>query len=123
MALLGRIEKIRAGTIGLAPVAREAPLIDIKNQSIELADSHVKSIDDIWSEHIQVASAMHTITGEIAAAVEMIWNSLDRGGKLLIAGNGGSAGDAQHIAAELTGRFMRSGAPCRPWRCTETSLR
>ena len=29
------------------------------------------------------------------------------GGKLLICGNGGSAGDAQHFAAELTGRFER----------------
>jgi D-sedoheptulose 7-phosphate isomerase len=107
VALLGRIEKIGSGTVGLAPVEREARLIDMKNQSIEPAAAHVKSIDDIWSEHIQVASAMHTMTSEIAAAVEMIWVALDRGGKLLIAGNGGSAGDAQHIAAELTGRFMR----------------
>jgi D-sedoheptulose 7-phosphate isomerase len=79
----------------------------MKNQSIEPTTSPLKIIDDIWSEHIQVASAMHTITADIAAAVEMIWGALDRGGKLLIAGNGGSAGDAQHIAAELTGRFMR----------------
>jgi D-sedoheptulose 7-phosphate isomerase len=79
----------------------------MKNPSIESTASHVKSIGDIWTEHIQVASAMHTITAGIAAAVEMIGASLDGGGKLLIAGNGGSAGDAQHIAAELTGRFMR----------------
>lgn len=32
---------------------------------------------------------------------------------LLIAGNGGSAADAQHIAAELTGRFLRDRRPLR----------
>lgn len=37
--------------------------------------------------------------------------SLRRGGKLLIAGNGGSAADAQHIAAEFTGRLMYDRAP------------
>ena len=33
--------------------------------------------------------------------------SLQRGGKLLVFGNGGSAADAQHVAAELVGRFQR----------------
>jgi D-sedoheptulose 7-phosphate isomerase len=33
------------------------------------------------------------------------------GGKLLLAGNGGSAADAQHIAAEFVGRFVRDRAP------------
>jgi D-sedoheptulose 7-phosphate isomerase len=41
----------------------------------------------------------------------MIRSSLAAGGKLLIAGNGGSAADAQHIAAELTGRFLRERKP------------
>jgi len=41
----------------------------------------------------------------------MICSFLAFGGKLLIAGNGGSAADAQHIAAELTGRFVRERKP------------
>jgi D-sedoheptulose 7-phosphate isomerase len=41
----------------------------------------------------------------------MIRTSLAAGGKLLIAGNGGSAADAQHIAAELTGRLQRERRP------------
>ena len=41
----------------------------------------------------------------------MIRASLAAGGKLLLAGNGGSAADAQHIAAELTGRFLRERKP------------
>ena len=46
-------------------------------------------------------------------ANRMIGFSLDAGGKLLIAGNGGSAADAQHLAAEIVGRFRkeRKGMP------------
>ena len=42
----------------------------------------------------------------IVAAAEAITESLRAGGKLLIFGNGGSAADAQHIAAELLGRYL-----------------
>lgn len=42
---------------------------------------------------------------EISHAANVIVESLQQGGKLLIAGNGGSAADAQHFAAELVGRF------------------
>jgi D-sedoheptulose 7-phosphate isomerase len=43
----------------------------------------------------------------IAAASEIIFASLSAGGTLLTCGNGGSAADAQHIAAELGGKFYR----------------
>jgi D-sedoheptulose 7-phosphate isomerase len=43
----------------------------------------------------------------IVAAAQAIRRALAAGGKLLIAGNGGSAADAQHIAAELVGRYKR----------------
>lgn len=48
-----------------------------------------------------------TLCGEILKATQLIKNSLANGGKLLLMGNGGSAGDAQHIAAELVGRFKK----------------
>ena len=50
---------------------------------------------------------------DLIAIVEAITNSLKNGGKVLIAGNGGSAADSQHIAAELVGRFAkeRKGLP------------
>lgn len=41
----------------------------------------------------------------IAAVAEAILKAMQRGGKLLLFGNGGSAADAQHIAAEFVGRF------------------
>jgi D-sedoheptulose 7-phosphate isomerase len=43
----------------------------------------------------------------------MIYSSLTAGGQLFIGGNGGSAADAQHIAAELTGRFLLERKPFR----------
>ncbi|MGH9932678.1 MAG: D-sedoheptulose-7-phosphate isomerase [Pyrinomonadaceae bacterium] len=42
---------------------------------------------------------------EIDAAGRLIWEALKSGNKILLCGNGGSAADAQHIAAELVGRY------------------
>ncbi|MDQ3747791.1 MAG: D-sedoheptulose 7-phosphate isomerase [Acidobacteriota bacterium] len=42
---------------------------------------------------------------EIERCGEFIFDTLERGNKILICGNGGSAADAQHIAAEFVGRF------------------
>ena len=49
----------------------------------------------------------------IAGAAQMILNAYKAGGKVLLIGNGGSAADAQHIAAELIGHFKleRKGLP------------
>ena len=48
-----------------------------------------------------------TLSSEILDAAQKIQGRLEAGGKLLLLGNGGSAGDAQHIAAELVGRFKK----------------
>lgn len=48
-----------------------------------------------------------TLSGEIFNSAQQIKSRLELGGKLLLIGNGGSAGDAQHIAAELVGRFKK----------------
>jgi D-sedoheptulose 7-phosphate isomerase len=50
------------------------------------------------------------LPGTIASAVELVTAALRGGGKLLVMGNGGSAADAQHFAAELVGRFRRERA-------------
>ena len=46
-----------------------------------------------------------TLLNEIEKAAQHIIDSLQFGGKALFCGNGGSAADAQHLAAELSGRF------------------
>jgi D-sedoheptulose 7-phosphate isomerase len=47
----------------------------------------------------------------IVAAAAMITDAMRAGGKLLLFGNGGSAADAQHIAAEFVGRFLLERSP------------
>lgn len=49
--------------------------------------------------------------GRIEAAAEIITESLRHGGKIHFCGNGGSAADAQHLAAELSGRFYFDRPP------------
>ena len=51
-----------------------------------------------------------TLSGEILEAAQTIRDRLASGGKLLLMGNGGSAADSQHIAAELVGRFKKERA-------------
>jgi D-sedoheptulose 7-phosphate isomerase len=75
--------------------------------------SQVDRIKAIWNEHLEVAKALPLLAGSVSTAVDMIYSSLAAGGQLLIAGNGGSAADAQHIAAELTGRFFLERRPFR----------
>jgi D-sedoheptulose 7-phosphate isomerase len=70
-------------------------------------------IKAIWQEHLEVASSLHILAPDVSSAVDLIYSSLNAGGQLLIAGNGGSAADAQHIAAELTGRFFLERRPFR----------
>lgn len=77
------------------------------------ATHQLGKILNIWNEHVKVAKALPELASAVSSAVDMIYSSLAAGGQLLIAGNGGSAADAQHIAAELTGRFFRERQPFR----------
>jgi D-sedoheptulose 7-phosphate isomerase len=77
------------------------------------SNEQAKRIVAIWNEHLEVAQALQTLSSSVSDAIDMIYSSLAAGGQLLIAGNGGSAADAQHIAAELTGRFLRERQPLR----------
>jgi phosphoheptose isomerase len=66
--------------------------------------------DETIALHRRMRDAMQESVIEAAAAVRA---SLEAGGKLLVFGNGGSAADAQHMAAEFVGRFEaeREGLP------------
>jgi len=57
---------------------------------------------------IQAASVL---AEPIAQAVELMFTALSNGNKILACGNGGSAADCQHFAAELVGRFERERLP------------
>ena len=67
-----------------------------------------------FSEHIKASqNTLESIVDQIETASKICINRLKNGGKILIMGNGGSAADAQHIAAELVGRYKteRKGLP------------
>lgn len=75
--------------------------------------NQTERILSIWDEHLEVAQRLPRIAADVSRATDLICSALANGGQLLIAGNGGSAADAQHIAAELTGRFLRDRQPLR----------
>jgi len=63
-------------------------------------------ITEAIETHRRMVAAFEASAGEtVLAAAEMIVQSLRAGGTLYLCGNGGSAADAQHIAAEFVGRF------------------
>jgi D-sedoheptulose 7-phosphate isomerase len=67
-----------------------------------------------FSEHLKTAQAtLEYIVDPLEIAANLCIDSLKNGGKVLIFGNGGSAADAQHIAAEMVGRYKveRKGLP------------
>jgi D-sedoheptulose 7-phosphate isomerase len=55
--------------------------------------------------------AAKVLAAPIAHGIELMAGALRSGGKVLACGNGGSAADAQHFAAELVNRFERERAP------------
>lgn len=66
------------------------------------------TIDAAFEEHLKVltASRQHLVE-KLEMAAERLTACLRRGGKVMLCGNGGSAADAQHFAAELVGRYER----------------
>jgi len=73
----------------------------------EMRDEVVAQLEE--SAALKAKLAAHA--GTVCRIAEMIIAAYRRGGRLLICGNGGSAADAQHIAGELVGRFLKERAP------------
>ena len=61
------------------------------------------------------------LSAPIARGIELMAASLAAGGKILACGNGGSAADAQHFAAELVNRFERERPPLAGFRYGEAA--
>jgi D-sedoheptulose 7-phosphate isomerase len=64
-----------------------------------------------WEEHLRVAQETAALLPAAAELADRICASLERGGKLITFGNGGSAAEAQHFAGELLGRFRATRRP------------
>lgn len=67
--------------------------------------------DQFQSSIAAKQSALEAMTGPIARAIAVMVASLKADGKIMACGNGGSAGDSQHFAAELLNRFERERPP------------
>lgn len=71
-------------------------------------------IEDEFRSHLEaIKDVLKVSTLDLEKASELAVKTLKEGNKILLCGNGGSAADAQHIAAELTGRYKteRRGLP------------
>lgn len=64
-------------------------------------------------EHAAVLEATKALIPDIEKAGALIKEALASGHKILFCGNGGSAADSQHLAAEIVGRFQKNGRPSR----------
>jgi D-sedoheptulose 7-phosphate isomerase len=84
-------------------------------QSSETRTRHIENMRKQFLESAEVKRlAAQVIAEEGARAAEMIGEALSRGHKVLVCGNGGSAGDAQHFAGEMVGRFKIHGRAALP---------
>ena len=61
--------------------------------------------EELQAHKETIEKSIATMIPQIEEASKMVIETLKRGNKVLLCGNGGSAADAQHIAAELTGRY------------------
>ena len=67
-----------------------------------------KQVREIIQNSIETKSTLFPIADKIYFVAKKMISSLEKGGKIILFGNGGSAADAQHIAAELSGKFYHS---------------
>lgn len=81
----------------------------------ETSFNELATIESNFNEAIQAFQASKAaLSAGIVSAAKQLSNCFAQGGKVLICGNGGSAAEAQHLAAEFVGRFRssyRAGLP------------
>ena len=75
----------------------------------ELKENIKKHIDFLCERY----PALKVVESDIATAYRILEDSYKNGGKLLVAGNGGSAADAEHIVGELMKGFKAESRFCR----------
>lgn len=80
----------------------------MKSPNSSLVDSrYVKEIESRLAQSIHtLEQVLKTLVPVIDRAVSLLIETLEKGNKILLFGNGGSAADSQHIAAELVGKLI-----------------
>ena len=72
-----------------------------------MVSTNNKTIDSIFDNSLEIISNSKVLNNRISDSIDAILKSLQNNGKIIIFGNGGSAADAQHFAAEFIGRFEK----------------
>jgi len=62
-------------------------------------------------EHKTLFSKLEALQAHVGVAGDLLVDTIRRGNKIMLCGNGGSAADSQHLAAEFTGRFIKDRPP------------
>lgn len=113
----------QGGQVRILPLAKGYSTSDLIKKSIAATESSTpiqsSPMDDRRSQFIAqlLASAnvlrqtAYRMNEQLVRAADCLSESLFSGGKVLVCGNGGSAADAQYVAAELVGRFRRERNP------------
>ena len=69
--------------------------------------NNIENLREALAAHQAVMSQLEPLLPQIFAVAQCWRDCIKRGGKILLMGNGGSAADCQHIAAEIVGRYKR----------------
>lgn len=80
-------------------------------QRSDETDRVITSVAEEVTAASEVVSALAGQAGALATISDMLIEAFRTGGTVFLAGNGGSAADAQHLAAELAGRFLQDRRP------------
>ena len=75
--------------------------------------NNIENLSAALTQHQEVMEKLTALLPDISAVADELRACMARGGKILLMGNGGSAADSQHIAAEIVGRYKkeRRGMP------------
>ena len=106
----------KGGRVVTIPVVNGFSTTSIVERSNGVADtaaSHGTVVEAALNEHLATLKALLEDTTSINECAAIIRETFESGGKVLVCGNGGSAADAQHLAAEFVGRYEkeRKGLP------------
>lgn len=94
------------GTLNCANICEAAAVIARGERAAASSD-----FSGELEDHMAAVDAMRALADDISGAAAMIISALRGGGRFFVCGNGGSAADAQHIAAELSGRYLAEREP------------
>jgi D-sedoheptulose 7-phosphate isomerase len=76
-----------------------------------LSDRSAALLRSGLDEHLELFGRLLPLASTVRETARLISAAMSQGGKLMLCGNGGSAADSQHIAAELSGRFVKDRRP------------